>query len=257
MGQEKSKTVYDLSRDLPAVKLYGPQADTVARREPEGLRVKLAATRKDRSPVGVEIPVNIKGAFDASFGYELLKIGEPVSKYGAGVAIRVHFDTPDSRPALISRTRRPNGENSTAFMITKKPEGNDDYKFVRELKPMSSKGRLGVLANRRRRAVLDQGRRRRLSPDQGHGNGRRTDHEGQRLCHDQQRADGDGRALDRCRDRRRAGPAAAQGHGGGSRPHAPTSPQPGGRGRLLVAAGIVIALLLGALGIYWIRRSRT
>lgn len=253
LAQEKGKKVYDLSRELPEVKVFGPQAEEPVKREKEGLRITLAAARKDLAIVGIEIPVAINGAFDISTGFEILKIAGTISQYGAGVAIRVHFDTPDLRDALISRTRRAEGgDKASAFLVMKKPDGKDDYKWQKEIAPASPKGRLRIS---RTGGVVqfwvkdgDGDYVSLKSVDAGPEPVKSVKVYATSNYH---RTEIDVRLTDVSIDAEQGPSPPAVTETDVANP-----PPPGGRGRLLGATGVLLALVLGAVGIYWIRRSR-
>jgi hypothetical protein len=73
----------------PALKLVGPDADEVARSEPEGLRITLPATRPVHQPVEVVTTFAVSGDFEITGTFELLAADRPTKGYGVGVSVNV------------------------------------------------------------------------------------------------------------------------------------------------------------------------
>jgi hypothetical protein len=137
---------FDLREDLatyPALSLEGPDVDTVARTDAQGLRVTLPAGRGDTRPVILELPLRLRGDFDVVLGYELLAVGTPAPQYGAGVTLRLFFDTP-SPPlqGVLGRGRKPHGNRFGGHKVVKGPDGKDQYLNNVDEKATSSRGKL-------------------------------------------------------------------------------------------------------------------
>jgi hypothetical protein len=128
---------------LPPHTFTGDDIDSLVKRDADGLRITLAADRQHLAPVGLELPVWVRGDFDLSLGYEFLAVGEPIPTYGVGVALRVLFGEPSSLTALMSRTRKPVlGEVFGTFKLIKGPDGKDKYHEALEPKATHPRGRM-------------------------------------------------------------------------------------------------------------------
>jgi serine/threonine-protein kinase len=129
---------------LPPCTLFGPEIESVVSTDAKGLRINRSSEHPNQV-TGVDVPIVVRGDFDISLGYELLAIGKPLPKYGAGIGMRVMFGEPVSVTALLSRSRKPVGETLGAFEIVTDAEGKDRYKTSREKKATSSSGRLRLV----------------------------------------------------------------------------------------------------------------
>jgi serine/threonine protein kinase/predicted RNA-binding Zn-ribbon protein involved in translation (DUF1610 family) len=125
--------------------LYGPDAETVAKPDSQGLRITLAAGRGDVAPVGLELPVRLRGDFDIVLGYELLAVGEPLPQYGSGLLIRAWFDAPSDLSVILGRSRTPSGERFGSHKVLKGPDGQEQYLNSRHLKATRSRGKLRLV----------------------------------------------------------------------------------------------------------------
>jgi predicted RNA-binding Zn-ribbon protein involved in translation (DUF1610 family) len=124
------------------LELWGQGAEDCVIFEEAGLRINLPADRQPPSPVGVELAARIRGDFDISMGYEVLAIGEPAPTYGAGVAMRVIFDNLTPLVGMISRSRRPKGDQFVVAKIVEGPDGNDQYQNTMNWNATGARGRL-------------------------------------------------------------------------------------------------------------------
>src|SRR5437763_8584087 len=85
---DRTRLAFDFRKkvdDLPGVTLFGPDADSVAKTDAQGLRITLPEGRSDCRNVGVELPLRIHGDFEIDLGYELLAFGENIPNPAAGV----------------------------------------------------------------------------------------------------------------------------------------------------------------------------
>jgi len=88
----------------PIVRVFGPDANQVVFREPQGLRIRLPAKRPKALPVGVSPQFAISGDFEITGTYEILDA--QASDSGAGVNLRVIVGRPMREAADIARYRR-------------------------------------------------------------------------------------------------------------------------------------------------------
>ncbi|HEY1376223.1 MAG TPA: DUF1583 domain-containing protein, partial [Gemmataceae bacterium] len=149
----------DFRAGAPAVRnlrLYGPDAARLAKADDRGLRITLPAGRRDPSrDVGVELPIRLRGDFEATLGYELLALPDPAPQNGVGVQLRVNFENPAATAAGITRLRKPPGEEGArpfdvvgpfgetygATRVDSGPDGKDAYD-VRNYRATATRGRL-------------------------------------------------------------------------------------------------------------------
>jgi RNA polymerase sigma factor (sigma-70 family) len=153
------RVAYDFRRkldDLPALSIFGPDADEVMKTDAQGLRITLSERRRDCNNVGIEFPVRLRGDFDLSVGYELLAIGTPIPNPGAGVQLRLQ---PDNSTPVIALTRLlsrlppqgaplygqvgHDGDTFGAFRISTLPNGNETgFTNGTRVRAQSPRGRL-------------------------------------------------------------------------------------------------------------------
>jgi hypothetical protein len=131
--------------NLPALSLHGPDAETVARTDAQGLRITLPAGRGDANLVGLALSQRLRGDFDIVLEYELLAVGEPLPQYGAGVVMRAWFDAPSDLSVILGRSRTPSGERFGSYKRLKGPDGKDQYLNTKHLKATGSRGKLRLL----------------------------------------------------------------------------------------------------------------
>jgi hypothetical protein len=101
------RTALDQLSDLS---LYGPAVETIARTDDQGLYFTVPAGRTNVDVLGVEWHRRLRGDFDVSVGYELIAVGEPLPRYGAGVRLLVWYDTPVTLSTALTRSTRPEGD---------------------------------------------------------------------------------------------------------------------------------------------------
>ncbi len=115
----------------PSLSLFGPDAQSIVKADARGWRITLPADRDNTDIVGVETTNRLSGDFAISLGYELLSVGEPWPQFGAGVWIRIWFDTPSFLSAMLSRNNssyhNPHEQSFAAFKILKDPDGKEKY----------------------------------------------------------------------------------------------------------------------------------
>jgi hypothetical protein len=138
---------------------YGSDAEARIKPDGRGLRITLPADRRDpHQEVGVQLPMRLRGDFEIVLAYELLAIGDPTPEAGAGLQLRVTFDTPTATTAVVSRLRKrlvqdsarlfegvkANGETYGAVRYDRGPDGKeklDAYNF----RAVATAGRLKLV----------------------------------------------------------------------------------------------------------------
>jgi RNA polymerase sigma factor (sigma-70 family) len=142
--------------DLPALSVFGPDADQVMKTDAAGLRITLPAGRADCNNVGLELPLRLRGDFEVELGYEILAIGAPIANPGAGVHLRLQLENSSPVVALtrlatpFSPRRAPlygvvghDGEIFGAFRISNLPNGNETgFHLGKRVRAEAPKGRL-------------------------------------------------------------------------------------------------------------------
>jgi serine/threonine protein kinase len=133
--------------NYPALSLQGPNVDTLAKTDSQGLRVTIPGGQQDTRPVFVELNHRLRGDFDIAVGYELLAVGAPAPQYGAGVALHVQFDSPSALVARLGRNRKPTGERHGAHKIIGGPDGQRQYLNNMDVPATGTKGKLRLVRN--------------------------------------------------------------------------------------------------------------
>jgi serine/threonine protein kinase len=151
--------VYDFRTrldDLPGVKAFGPDAETLLQTDAQGLWITLPAGRPDCNNVGIDVPMTIRGDFEVDVGFELLAIGNDIPNPAAGVQMRLAFADSDMPLAAIARFRnrypaRPrvplfqtvghDGETFAAYRITVLPDFKEHPKGI-DVRASDARGRL-------------------------------------------------------------------------------------------------------------------
>jgi len=129
----------------PMLRLVGPEVEPMVKVDAQGLRLTVPAKRLSGAPVGVESGVRLRGDFEITLAYELLTVPNPAPDLGAGLAMRVEFDTPNSFQAHLVRTHTPKGEGAGANYSTTAPDGSEPFKGL-AFRPMKApRGRLRLV----------------------------------------------------------------------------------------------------------------
>jgi hypothetical protein len=128
---------------LPSAELFGPDLDTVAQTDDRGLRFQLPV-QGDTGHVGVDFRPRLRGDFDVELGFEQVAIEGPVPPWGAGVVLRLTFDSPQPLAVLLARMRYPNGPTLTTHRVDTRPDGKLDYQ-TEHVKAAGDSGRLRLV----------------------------------------------------------------------------------------------------------------
>jgi DNA-directed RNA polymerase subunit RPC12/RpoP len=91
---------------LPALKLIGPDIDTVVKPEDLGLRITLPKTRAVNQPIAVMPTFSLTGDFEITGTYELLSADQPAKGYGVGVNLSIATNEAWDRFGKVSRLLR-------------------------------------------------------------------------------------------------------------------------------------------------------
>src|SRR5262245_2919454 len=90
---------------LADLSLYGPGAEKMARTDDDGRRVAVPAWRGRVDVLGVEWPGRLRGGSDVAVRYELIAVGPPLPRYGAGVTLRLCYDAPNTLSTVLQRSK--------------------------------------------------------------------------------------------------------------------------------------------------------
>jgi hypothetical protein len=105
-------------------KITGPNASELIQPEAEGLRITLPPKEKTAAAVGIEADFPIKGDFEITVGYELLKADPPQAGFGVGLEIYLVTATTTKEAAALYRfVRRGGGEAYGCSRMTTNKEG--------------------------------------------------------------------------------------------------------------------------------------
>jgi serine/threonine protein kinase len=142
----RTKATFDFRNGLekyPALTTNGPDVENIFKIEPNGLRVTLPAGRDDTRPVRIEFAERVRGDFEIVFDGELLSAGTPLPRYGAGIALNVLLDSPNS--GVISIYRKQQGDSFGAHKLVMGPDEKNKYVDNAGLKARRPSGKLRVV----------------------------------------------------------------------------------------------------------------
>lgn len=131
-GQLSEEFVYEFRSAPtlhPALQLFGPSADLLARMESEGLRIRLPAQRpQPGSGVGITPRFAISGDFEITASYDLVSAEQATKGRGSGVSLYLVIGEPMQAAATLGRVNRPEeGESYVLWRALRKEkrEGGD------------------------------------------------------------------------------------------------------------------------------------
>src|SRR5262245_33504675 len=61
----------------PVLSLFGPEVESMAKVDAQGLRFSMPAGRRDTNSVGAEAQVRLRGDFEITLDYDLVAVPEP------------------------------------------------------------------------------------------------------------------------------------------------------------------------------------
>jgi hypothetical protein len=133
----------------PAWGLYGPQAKSAVKFEPEGIRVQLPAGAEVQRPaLGVATRVSMKGDFQITARYEILQEpkAEEVGKSPTQLTMDVVLAAPHNDAATLSRRVVPRaGKQFFAWLSLWDADGGKSVpRGVRSMPAKATKGRLRI-----------------------------------------------------------------------------------------------------------------
>jgi hypothetical protein len=88
----------------------GPDAGKAIRPEPPGLRITLTPDHGHKPAVGLAARTGVRGDFEITLAYEILKVDKPTGGTGAGVSLWITMVSHTKEAATIARLVKPGGE---------------------------------------------------------------------------------------------------------------------------------------------------
>jgi Protein of unknown function (DUF1583) C domain len=114
--------------DLHLFRATGSNAHQAMSIDPRGLRIALRADHSNNLPVGLILRSGVRGDFEITMGFNVIRVDKPTAGNGAGVSIWISTTSAAREAATIARLVRPNGESvfaaHRAFTL---PDGKREY----------------------------------------------------------------------------------------------------------------------------------
>ena len=145
-SKPRKKATFDFRRGLdtyPELTLHAPDVEDLLKTEPTGLRVNFPAGRDDQRPLRIEFTERLRGDFEIVFDGELVSAGRPLPRYGAGIALNVSFDSPNT--GVVSIYRKQQGDVFGAHKIVTESEEKKKYVDNGSLKAGKASGKLRLV----------------------------------------------------------------------------------------------------------------
>lgn len=126
----------------------------VIRREAQGLRIILTDKRSASPMVGVSPRFHVKGDFEITISYEILKLEKPTAGYGVGVGLWVMAEADSVDAAFLSRSSRISPGN--VYVAGKGWWSSRENKYHTNQKVFASESKFGKLRLRRTGSLIQQ-----------------------------------------------------------------------------------------------------
>jgi hypothetical protein len=110
------------------VKLFRTTGTNIARAfsvDPEGLRITLPPEPLNKLPVGLIARTGVRGDFEITMAFDVLKVDKPTKGGGAGLGIYITTISATNDAASISRLTRPGGERAFVSHHAVTPRGGN------------------------------------------------------------------------------------------------------------------------------------
>lgn len=117
----------DLDAPDSPFKYQGKHAEKYGKVDGKGLLMTLPAERTTNESLGLGGKFTLSGDFQVTLRYEILHFQDPPPPYGTGAALWMRFDGEPRLGAVVTRTRRPEGDRFVANRITTNEKGGDKY----------------------------------------------------------------------------------------------------------------------------------
>jgi hypothetical protein len=144
LGQAPDKLVAEFHPDLRDPKLIGSTMSlhgTGLKQDEHGVRISLPGGQGKLQPTNLVTNFAVRGDFEATLSYEIIRADRPTSGYGVGVTLYAAID-PDTKHAL-SLARRVRTDGTTKFVSNRQqPVGPPN--LTRFMDSKAAKGKLRI-----------------------------------------------------------------------------------------------------------------
>jgi hypothetical protein len=127
-AEEYGQSFRGRSFDLRVFRATGSNAHQVMSVDSGGLRIALRADHSNKLPVGLILRAGVRGDFEITMGFNVVRVDKPTAGNGAGISIWISTTSATREAATIARLVRPNGESvfvaHRAFTL---PDGKREY----------------------------------------------------------------------------------------------------------------------------------
>ncbi|HYT94911.1 MAG TPA: DUF1583 domain-containing protein [Gemmataceae bacterium] len=121
----------------------GSNLHRVTQADAEGWRITLPANHVNKLPVGIVPRFGVRGDFEITLAFDILRVDRPTAGNGAGVSIYITMVSPTREAATLGRLVRRGGEHVFFSHRATTPEGgNREHHGGRPLVTDASSGRL-------------------------------------------------------------------------------------------------------------------
>jgi Protein of unknown function (DUF1583) len=124
----------------------GPNTLRALQVDSGGLRITLGSSRTNSVPVGLCTRFGVRGDFEISMTFEILRIDKPPRGNGAGASIWVSMASSTRDAAGVARLVRPGGEQAFTTFWAKTPVGQKrEYYGGKSLSAQTQSGKLRLV----------------------------------------------------------------------------------------------------------------
>src|SRR5262245_5438591 len=125
----KAEVLQDLRThdfSTPILRLVGPEANRLAKRDAGGLRVTLPG-RKAQGSVGVATGFPVRGDFEVTASFDLLRVEKPTAGFGAGVSLYALADSDAKDAVSLARLVLKDGKEVFVADRMRQATGKEDH----------------------------------------------------------------------------------------------------------------------------------
>jgi hypothetical protein len=127
-AEEYGQSFRGRSFDLHLFRPTGSNVHQVMSIDPRGLRITLRPDHSNKLPVGLILRPGVRGDFEITMGFNIIRVDKPTAGNGAGVSIWINTTSVAREAATIARMVRPNGESVfVAHRAITLPDGKREY----------------------------------------------------------------------------------------------------------------------------------
>lgn len=110
-GEEFSQSLKGRAYDAKQFKPTGANTSKAMKPDAQGLRITMPADHNSKLPVGIVPHLVVRGDFEITLAFEILRIDKPTAGHGAGVSLYITMVSPTQEAATIGRWVGPKGEH--------------------------------------------------------------------------------------------------------------------------------------------------